>query len=208
MKHWRPRPPAFSYVASPRATAESSELFSFAPVVRARLDWFFSFIERSFVHGDIYLGPSSTWTPSPTYRPMRVKYTTLLREILACNTTGSVTTKSRRDMLTLAVVLLSLPSSVSAGRRAGGEGAGRHEHAARPGGSLISWSQSLPDVPRLWTPDMQPHPPATTNQTCRRGALKMCRDARGTGVQYGQPCPKELHEICLVPQEYISTTRL
>ena len=153
-------------------------------------------------------------TPSRSYRPKVILCGAPTLPGWQCNGTveragfdSGPAVKSRGGMLMLAVILLSLPSSVSASRRAGGEGAGRHEHAARPGGSLIGWSQLLPGVPRLWTPDMQPHPPATTNQTCRRGALKMCRDgSRATGVQYGQPCPKELHEMCLVPQEYISDT--
>ena len=61
--------------------------------------------------------------------------------------------------------------------------------------------QLRPDVPMLWTPDMPPHPPATANQSvCRSGALRLCRDERS------QPCRIELHEMCLVQNEYISNT--
>ena len=68
------------------------------------------------------------------------------------------------------------------------------------------WAQLLPGVPRLWTPDMPPQPPTAANQTCRLGSrahldgLRLCRDASSIS------CVKELHKMCLVPNEHVSNT--
>ena len=51
---------------------------------------------------------------------------------------------------------------------------------------------------------MRPQPPAAANQTCRRGGLRMCRDYSTAGAP--RSCVKELHEMCLVPNEHISDT--